>query len=416
MARFAVTNAVAHLKKHRPSMPDREIADRATQILRERGVIKNGDCVSRSLVAMVRLGERNQSRSWKTRAVWEAMKVMHLVPAIPEELRDEGALKSTRTAANDAEAWQRKYLELARRVGLEESVKEVPVLTPPMLRYYGFRQNPVYDEIRAVEDIWWGEQHKEAKSVLHEAVREGRFVRLSGRRGAGKSIVGYLVRRELAKQDDVVIVDPGSVITGVIREMDVVTAVIQALQRRIHGRDEVYPEAQSRAKRVQAMRYFLAQARRSNWRVVVWIDEAHQLRAETFLALKRFLDEVDANFRRLLAVVLIGQNLEVSPRSRVADLSEVTLRLQTYTIAPMNAEMPDYLRFKIRRTGADVKDVVTPKALAAIAERAPYPLDANAIFAQALIDVYREKDKPIRQEHIDGVPDDPESLDEAVAR
>jgi len=30
--------------------------------------------------------------------------------------------------------------------------------------------------------------------------------------------------------------------------------------------------------------------------------------------------------------------------------------------------------------------------------------------------VYREKDKPIRQEHIDGVPDDPESLDEAVAR
>lgn len=153
-------------------------------------------------------------------------------------------------------------------------------------------------------------------------------------------------------------------------------------------------------KRALAMRYHLVQQRKAKRKIVLWIDEAHELRPETFLALKRFLDEVTGLGQRLLGVILIGQNPETAYNPRARDLSEVTLRLQTFRIAPMNAEMPDYLRFKIARAGGTVSEIITPAALKIIGERCPFPLDANALFASLLIEGYREKTKPIGRDEV----------------
>lgn len=192
-----------------------------------------------------------------------------------------------------------------------------------------------------------------------------------------------------------------------LTETHLITSVIQSIKRRVDGRDEVYAEAQSPAKRALAMRYLLIQQKRANRKVVLWIDEAHELKANTFLALKRFLDEVDGLGRRLLGVILIGQNPEASYNPRTRDLSEVTLRMQTFRIGPMNDEMPRYLAHKIQRAGGAVSDVITPSALKAIGARCPFPLDANALFAQLLIDAYGDRKKPIALDRVELVaPED----------
>jgi type II secretory pathway predicted ATPase ExeA len=333
------------------------------------------------------------------------MVALGVIPALPREVLAERDAVLARKGASPWTQWywRKKAEALQAKLGrgADQEVKEVPMLTAPMLRYFGFTRNPVFDEIKHPRDVWWGSQHKEAKAVLIEAAEQARFIRLAGRRGAGKSLVAAAVEQELKQRDDITLVQPSAVITHGLSELDLVSAVIQAIKRKTDAKDEVFPEAQNRVKRALAMRYLLIQQRRQNRQVVVWIDEAHELRAATYLSLKRFLDEVDGLGRRLLGIVLIGQDPEAAYNPRTRDLSEVTLRLQTYRLQPMNQEIPDYLRHKIQRAEGSIGDVITPAALKAIGTRCAFPLDANVLFAQLLIEAYDNKKKPIGREHVE---------------
>jgi type II secretory pathway predicted ATPase ExeA len=329
--------------------------------------------------------------------IWEVLVAMKAIPAIPQEvLALTGARNHTK----------RRALEASLRRAPAEA-NEVPMLTTAMLKYFGLERNPVFDEVQGERDIWWSRQHQEERVVLIDAAEGNKFIRVAGRRGAGKSLIAQLVKRELERgREDIVIVEPSAVLSGVLDQAHLMSAVIQAIKRRVEGRDELYVEPQNPTKRALAMRYLLLQQRKAGRRVVLWIDEAHELKAQTFLALKRFLDEVDGMGKRLLGAILIGQNPDAAYNPRARDLSEVTLRLQTYKLQPMHEEIPDYLRFKIGRAGGTVSDVITPAALKAIGRRAPFPLDANVLFAQLVINGFAAKEKPIGREAVEVVEPD----------
>lgn len=398
-----LAEVLQYLKTHPPRVADAVIAERATQFLRRWGINGRHDRVSRPLVCMLRRGQARRAAGIKARAIWEAMAALRVVPGVPQEVLTFHA-PTPRREANRAYYWRQQYEALRatlRGGALENEIKEVPMLTPAMIRWFGFERNPVFDEVRSSRDIWWGAQHKEAKGILIDAAESGRFVQLAGRRGSGKTLVAAAAKEELLQREDLILAEPSATITGVLTEMHLLTAVIQAIKRKTEGRDELFIEAQNAAKRALAMRYLLIQQRKANRKVVLWIDEAHELKAGTFLALKRFLDEMDGLGRRLLGIVLIGQHPDASYNPRARDLSEVTLRLQTYRLEPMQEEISDYLRFKIQRAGGSLAEVITPAALKAIAARCPYPLDANVLFAQLLIEAYDvHKEKPIGREHV----------------
>lgn len=412
---FTLEAAVAYLKAHRPSVSDAVIAVRATEIYRGYEGVRPHDSVSRSLTTMTRLGSlRGKGLSGaKVRAIWQAMKKLDLVPQLPAEIAASKRVRLGRPAAESPEYWHDKYVALERRIYGEsrEEVKEVPMLTQPMLRWFGFAKNPVFDEMESERDVWWGPQHREAKAVLVDAAEHSKFLRLAGPRGSGKSLVATAAKADLARREDLILVEPSPTITGVLTETHLITSIIQAVKRKVDQRDEIYHEPQSPARRALAMVYLLKQQKKHGRKVALWIDEAHELKAGTFLALKRFLDEVDGLGRRLLGVVLIGQNPEAAYNPRTRDLSEVSLRLQTYRMQAMNEQIPEYLKFKIERAGARLSDVITPSGVKAIAARCPYPLDANALFAQLLIQAYEDKEKPIGRDDVEAAL--PEALAEA---
>lgn len=408
-------DVLAHLARHPLKLADGDLAARATRQLRSWGLADQHDVVSRPLVNMLRHGKAKRAAGIKAQAVWQVLANLKLIPGVPIEALTYHA-PTPRRAANENYRWKQKYEALVARLrGGErpEEVREVPMLTAAVLRYFGFAHNPVFDEIKSGKDVWWGKQHQEARALLIEAAAEGRFVRLAGRRGAGKSLVAHAAKEDLARREELILVEPSPTITGVLTEMHLITSILQAIKRRVDGRDEIFAEAQSPAKRALAMRYLLIQQRKANRRVVLWIDEAHELRAPTFLALKRFLDEVEGLGRRLLSIVLIGQNPEAAYNPRARDLSEVTLRLQTYRLGPMHDEIPDYLRFKIARAGGTTAEVIAPSALKALAARCPYPLDANVLFAQLLLEGYAEKTKPIGRDAVNELAPD-EAREEAA--
>jgi len=401
---WTLARALAHLKARPPKVADAAIAERATKLLRTWGVENQRDRVSRPLVNMIRRGRARKAAGIKARAVWETLVAINAVPAVPAELLAAHAPTPARVA-DRAYYWRTKYKQLEAqlrggRVVLEREVPEVPMLTDAMLKYFGLKKNPFFEEIESEKDVWWGTQHKEARSALIDAAERLAFVRLAGPRGSGKSLVGAAVKTELARRESVILVDPSPTISGVLSETHILTAVIQAIKRHLAAREELFPEAQSPSKRSLQMRFLLKQTKQAGRKVILFIDEAHELRAATFLALKRFLDEVDGIGRRLLGIVLIGQNPEAAYNPRARDLSEVTLRLQTVQMRPMNDEIAKYLAFKIERAGARVSDVITAAGLKAIAERCPYPLDANAMFASLLIKSFAENDKPIGRDEV----------------
>ncbi len=417
MKPFTTRDAVALLKRRPPTMKRTEIAARATELLSARGFSgKGGATVSRSLASMICLGDAKGRRGPKVWAVWQALVDLKLIPAVPEEIRRWVASEPDRDRARaSVKYWRERFYALKAASSDPEEVTEVPMLTNPMLRYFGLERNPVFDEILSERDVWWSAQHKELKSILVEAVEGAKFTRIAGRRGGGKSLIAQIVKRELLARDEVIIVEPSATIARILNEGHLVTSIIQGIKRKVDGRDEIFAESQSPAKRALAMRYLLVQQKRAGRKVALWIDEAHELESRTFLALKRFLDELDGLGRRLLSVVLIGQNPEAAHNPRARDLSEVTLRLQTFRLQPMHEEIPAYLKFKIERAGGRVSEIVSPKALEAIAARCPYPLDANAFFAQLLIDAYRQKEKPVQRHHVESSAPEPgeDALEEA---
>lgn len=415
MTGLSITDALAHLQRTPRAHQDREIAAAATQRLRAWGLTGPHDAVSRSLVNTVRHGATPSRKGLKVQAIWEAFHAFGMIPAVPREVQ-EWARSAPRRDRGPASVsyWRHKYYALKTQHGPgREEVKEIPMLTGDILKYFGLTQNPVFDEIHGTRDIWWGRQHREAKAILIDAATSGRFVRLAGARGAGKSLVANAVKEELARREDLILVEPSPTITGVLTEMHLITAVIQAIKRKLDGRDELFTEAASPTKRALAMRYLLVQQRKANRRVALWIDEAHELKPGTYLGLKRFLDEVDGIGRRLLGILLIGQNPDAVYNPRARDLSEVTMRLQTYKLQPMQDELPDYLRWKLERAGARPGDVITPAALRAVASRCLYPLDANVLLSELLIQAFAAKEKPIGREQVETAR--PEDLEPATA-
>jgi type II secretory pathway predicted ATPase ExeA len=395
---------LAHLKKHPPTFTDGLIAAKATEILRELGINGPRDTISRPLVNMLRHGKTNgasiHGTGVKGYAVFAALRRLKAIPGVPQEFLKWRAPLNHQRQTRENVHYRKLYYQLIEKLANGEVAKEVtiPMLTPKMLSFFGLDRNPVYDEIQSEADMWWSDQHKEAKRELIAAAIQARFVRLAGARGCGKSLVGEAVKKELRARTDVTLAEPSPVLAGVLSPTHLISAVIQAIKRRREEREEVFSESANPVKRALAMRALMIQERDANRRVVLLIDESHELRADTFKALKRFLDELHLG-RRLIGVVLIGQHAEAF-NPRAADLSEVTLRMQTFRIEKMNAEIPAYLRFKIERAGGKVSQIITPSGLKAIAERCPFPLDANALFAQLLIEGFREGQKPIGQDEV----------------
>jgi type II secretory pathway predicted ATPase ExeA len=404
---FTVKDAVAHLKKHRPSQSDKAVAERATAIFRKWG---GAERVSRPLVCMLRNGQTGGKGGMKNRAVWQALVEIGALPQLPDE-------QQQREANPQLVSMRRQLLRLRAKLrNRDQEVVEIPMLTKPVLQYFGFKRNPVFEEIRSSEDLWWGKQHEAAKNALIDAAMEGGFVALVGKRGGGKTMVYSEVRDTLKRRDDVVLAETTAAIVGLLTEVHLMTAIIQGLNHRTHGRDQVYSQAHDSQSRALQMRYLLLQAKRANRKVVLVIEEAHELRAATYLALKRFLDERDGVGQRLLSVILIGQNAEPTSNRHTRDLSEVALRLQTFRLQPMHDDIADYLRFKIQRAGAKVSDVIQPAALKALAKRCAYPLEANSKFAQLLIDAWAEREKPIERRRVeDNLPEDEELVLDQVA-
>lgn len=142
-------------------------------------------------------------------------------------------------------------------------------------------------------------------------------------------------------------------------------------------------------------------------RAVLIIDEAHELPLETKKALKRF-HEHQNGFKKMLAIILIGQEELFDDLNKDYRVREVTARIDLVELKDIGNVLNDYMKFKIEKAGGDINGLFTAEALAEMTRKLenPSPIMINVLASHSIISAF----------NVDSFPVTPEIVEEAYRR
>lgn len=257
-----------------------------------------------------------------------------------------------------AEAFE-KYL--AREKEGRKRMLSKADLTREILESYGFKRNPFPDELGGPEDIFENRNFASVVKAGERVITEGGWLVITGTTGTGKTVLLKKLRSKFAGRKDIVISQPQTLEKQHLGASGLCDALLEDLGATWSKGQRL----ELRARRVgEALRQAYAEGRR----VILLIDEGHLLTDDSLLALKRFF-EIEVGFKKLLSIVLIGQEELASRLSTNVKLAEVTQRCKIIEMAGLNGFFAQYLRFKLDLAGANGKEIFDSSALKAIHEK-----------------------------------------------
>ena len=252
-----------------------------------------------------------------------------------------------------------------------EAFMEAQFLSEGARKRFGLFNNPfaagaLYDEDGQprLNHIFLSRAHASAKMVLMQAATGAGFVAIYGAPGTGKSTLrarALADAAELTEPYRMVVVNPANIER---RKMEL-GHVVQELLRQLT--DDPIPQATN--ARDAKLEEVLLRYHKDRHRVVLLIEEAHELRPELIKDLKR-LHEGRHGFIPLLGIILIGQpelRVKLDP-SRNPLLTEVALRAVKVELPALSdGEVRAYLASRLALVGdAHVDRIFTPDAVQAV--------------------------------------------------
>ena len=257
-----------------------------------------------------------------------------------------------------------------------ETEKEDPMLlrhqrlSQKACDHFKISRDPFVDELQSADDVFVTDSIREVRAAMRQTAKYGGMLAVVGDVGSGKSIL----RRDLHEWihhegEPITIVEP--YVTNMedsdargknLRAKDIEGTVIRALDPRARL------AANTQDRTLQMHKLLKASAKLGQKHVIV-IEEAHALSIPTLKHLKR-LYEIDDGFRRLLAIILIGQTeLEFKLSERNAEVREMVGRSAVANVGSMDNHVAAYLAHKFARVGLDANALIAPDAVTEIAAR-----------------------------------------------
>ena len=268
------------------------------------------------------------------------------------------------------------------------------------LRYYGLTEPP-FSITPDPRFVHLSERHRDALAHLLFGIDKGGgggFVQLTGEVGTGKTTLSRLLLEQLPEHARIALV-----LNPKQNAIELLETICEELRIDITGKRG------SAKGLIDALNAFLLAAYAQGLRVVVLIDEAQNLPADT-LEQVRLLTNLETDTQKLLQILLLGQP-ELRSLLGKPELRQLAQRITArYHLAPLDAKETDaYLRHRWRVAGGtrfplDGKAVQrlharsggVPRLLNVIAERAllaGYARDAAGIDAK-LIDLAADEVLP----------------------
>ncbi|MDR1250629.1 MAG: AAA family ATPase [Treponema sp.] len=230
---------------------------------------------------------------------------------------------------------------------------------------FGLTRDPFSGDVVKADDVYLTDDTRFVAEYLMQAAKVGGMVALVGESGSGKSTIRRLAvdRWQLEDQKVRVItprcVDKTRLTTSTICDAIINDCSTEAPRRSLEGK----------ARQVERI---LTNSSRSGFSHVLMIEEAHDLNISTLKYLKRFW-EMEDGFKKLLAIVLIGQ-IELKSKldeSKNWEAREVIRRMEVLELAPLGtgADIAAYLDIKFGRLGRERKKIIGDAGCEALAAK-----------------------------------------------
>jgi len=236
---------------------------------------------------------------------------------------------------------------------------------------FGLTQDPFTGDVTKADDVYLTDETRFISEFLYQTAKIGGMVALLGESGSGKTTIRrYAMDRIQAEGQKIKIITPRSIDKARLTTSAICDAIIQDCSTE-------KPRRTLEAKSRQVER-ILTNSSRAGYSHVLMIEEAHDLNIWTLKYLKRFW-ELEDGFKKLLAIVLIGQ-IEMKAKldeSQNWEAREVIRRIEILELKPLGTgkEIADYLGIKFSRLGKVRTKIITDEGCEALAAklRIPHP-------------------------------------------
>lgn len=243
-------------------------------------------------------------------------------------------------------------------------------LFPATKKHFGLFRDPFAEDVRSADDVFSSADVRYVREALFQTAKHGGFMAVVGESGAGKSTLRRdLIDRINQENAPITIVEPyiiamedNDVKGKTLKAAHIAEAIISTLAPLENVKRS--PEA-----RFRQLHRVLKESVKSGYSNVLIIEEAHALPIPTLKHLKRFF-ELEDGFKKLLSIVLIGQpELKIKLSERNTEVREVVQRCEVVELAPLDAELENFVAFKLAKVGKKVYDIFEEDAFAAVRNR-----------------------------------------------
>lgn len=243
-------------------------------------------------------------------------------------------------------------------------------LTPEARQHFRIPRDPFVDEMHSDADVFQSDDIRYVRATLRQTAKHGGMLGVIAQSGGGKSTLRHDLEQWITDNGEPIRLTMPYVLGMGTKDRQskplLADDLTRALFRTLDPTGSVPQNTQTRAER---MHQLLVEGHRVGQRHALVIEEAHDLATPTLKHLKRFY-ELQVGFRKMLAVILIGQNELLKKLSEQnPEVREVVQRLEIIQVPPLDNNLEAYLRFKLDRVEASFDSIFEADAMAAIRER-----------------------------------------------
>jgi type II secretory pathway predicted ATPase ExeA len=289
---------------------------------------------------------------------------------------------------------------------LKRGVAMIPQM---VLDKAGLNKDPFTNELESGMDVFNSRQHSYVFQKMMDAAANQKFLGIYGPVGSGKSVIKNLFIDTLNKEKNYMISEPLMIERSKCSPGALCDSMVEDF---MYGMGGISALGKMRSPRTLEAKHRLVRAVLANHtgrgkRAVLVIDEAHELPLDTMKALKRF-HEHQNGFKKMLAIIVIGQEELFHGLNKDYRVREVTARIDLIELKHIGNVLQDYMKFKIEKAGRNINELFTADALDEMNRKLerPSPIMINVLASHSIMSAF----------NVDSFPVTPEIVEEAYRK
>ncbi|MBX7170182.1 MAG: AAA family ATPase [Pyrinomonadaceae bacterium] len=258
-------------------------------------------------------------------------------------------------------------------------------LTSAAIKFFGLSKDP-FDVDMIPMEFFTTDNLDEVAKRIKDAVRDRRWVVITGGVGVGKSAMKFRIERELLEEGNCRLIYPEFFEMSEVQVHSIARSLLEEFEVSV---------PHDKTSRVRKIRNLLTSLRIDEISVGLIFDECHHLNDKVLISLKNFWEMKDKEYNRLLSIVLFGQPKFIQSTLRDARFQEISERIIHIEMPSIRECAEEYLQHKLELAEGNMAELFEPKAIEKICSVAQTPLQLGNLANLALMTAFAEEETQV---------------------